>query len=311
MFAAKDFVETREGLVFAVADQGAEEGRVLCFLRYAASRDGWRKYSTDQANRLLEQSYPEYLYYSRRLDAHLHAVPLRRIARHYRPRDVLQEILRLRKGHLVQRDLMELCRLYRNHGLEMEHLGVTGSLLIGAQNDRSDIDLVVYGRSNFFQARKITRGLLQSRLLQSLTDLHWQENFERRACALTLQEYLWHERRKVNKALINDRKFDLSLVSGNVEGVSFQYRKHGKVTLQAQVTDACQGYDYPAVFRIDHAMAAVCVCYTATYTGQAVAGERVEISGHLERVENGPSRIVVGSSREAEGEYIKVIDGYG
>ncbi len=309
MFAAKDFIETREGLVFAVVEQGTEQGRVLCFLRYVVNQDGWRKCSTEQANRLLRQSFPEYLFYSQRKDAHLHALPVQCITRHYRPREVLQEILRQRECHPVQRDLQELCQLYRNSGLDLEHLGVTGSLLVGAHNDRSDIDLVVYGRGNFFQARTITRRLLQSNRLQPLTDHHWQQSFQRRACSLTFQEYVWHETRKVNKALVNGRKFDLSLGAENTAEQSIQYRKQGKVTLQAQVTDASLGYDYPAVFRIDHILANVCVCYTATYTGQAIDGERVEIAGFLERGGNGPGRVVVGSSREAGGEYIKVIDG--
>ena len=307
MFAAKDFIETREGLIFAVVEQGTEQGRVLCFLRYVDTQEGLRKYSTEQANRLLRQSHPEYLFYSQKKDTHLHAVPVQRIIRHYRPGTILRQILRQRDCHPVQRDLQELCQLYRNNGMDIEHLGVTGSLLIGAQNDRSDIDLVVYGRSNFFQARTITRRLLESNHLQSLTDHHWRESFQRRACSLTLQEYLWHERRKVNKALINGRKFDLSLVAEHSSDNSVQYQKQGKVILRARVTDASLGYDYPAIFRIDHVLADVCVCFTATYTGQAVAGERVEIAGHLEQTVNGPARVVVGSSREAVGEYIKVI----
>ena len=42
---------------------------------------------------------------------------------------------------------------------------------------------------------------------------------------------------------------------------------------------------------------------------QVETGEWVEIRGMLEEAENGARRIVVGSSREARGEYIKVIDG--
>jgi predicted nucleotidyltransferase len=53
------------------------------------------------------------------------------------------------------------------------------------------------------------------------------------------------------------------------------------------------------------------VSYTATYTGQVKFGERVEISGLLERSSSGDQRVMVGSSREAEGQYIKVIADHG
>jgi predicted nucleotidyltransferase len=34
MFFAKDFIETAEGLIFAVVERGVEDGKALCFLRY-------------------------------------------------------------------------------------------------------------------------------------------------------------------------------------------------------------------------------------------------------------------------------------
>ena len=70
MFLAKDFIETAEGLVFAVVVQGDEQGKVLCFLRYIKDTVGWKKVDTQEANAFLKQYFPEYLYYSSILDAH-------------------------------------------------------------------------------------------------------------------------------------------------------------------------------------------------------------------------------------------------
>jgi len=44
MFFAKDFIETAEGLIFAVVEQGLEGGKALCFLRYVLTPSGWKKY---------------------------------------------------------------------------------------------------------------------------------------------------------------------------------------------------------------------------------------------------------------------------
>ena len=73
------------------------------------------------------------------------------------------------------------------------------------------------------------------------------------------------------------------------------------------MVDDTRGFDYPAEFKIDHPQITAVVSFTATYTGQAVNGETVAVSGVLEQSEQGVKRIVVGSSREAQGEYIKVI----
>jgi predicted nucleotidyltransferase len=51
------------------------------------------------------------------------------------------------------------------------------------------------------------------------------------------------------------------------------------------------------------------VCFTATYNGQAFNAEQVAIAGQLEQDQFGVKRVVVGSNREALGEYIKVIHG--
>jgi predicted nucleotidyltransferase len=309
-FVAKDFIVAGGGLAFAVVDSALEDDRVLCFLRYVRQAQGWRKIATGTANALLSSAYPHYLHYSVPKDAHLHAVPVTAITHHYRPRERLHNLLLQSAPDAVQQDLAALCGLFRQAGLPLTRFGVTGSLLIGAQHADSDIDLVVYERNCFRQARAVTRQLLQSGALQQLDAAAWQEAYGRRGCALSLDEYVWHERRKYNKAAINGRKFDLSFVAEHTSEAPQNYRKRGRLALQARVKDARYAFDYPATLLLEHPEITACVSYTATYNGQAETGEWVSIRGLLEEAENGARRIVVGSNREAHGEYIKVIQDY-
>lgn len=314
MFFAKDFIETAEGLIFAVVEQGTEENKALCFLRYVATLSGWKKVATEQANDLLQQQYPDYLHYSSILDAHLHAVAIDRIVKHHQPKRRLQQLMQATMddaslpGAVVERDLAELCELFQQHGLDLAQIGVTGSLLVGVQNPASDIDLVCYGRDIFHQCRAITRKLVESGALQDLNDRDWQQSYDRRSCELSFDDYVWHERRKCNKAVINGRKFDLNFIDDRASLEAINYQKRGPITLQCKVIDDFHAFDYPAEFKIDHQQIASIVSFTATYTGQAVSGETVEVAGVLEQSEQGLKRIVVGSSREAHGEYIKVVE---
>lgn len=307
MFFAKDFIETAEGLVFAVVAPGLEEGKALCFLRYVHEPSGWTKVATEQANHLLQQHHPDYLYYSPILDAHLHAVAVDRIAKHHQPKHRLQQLMQAPRHDVVERDLFQLCQLFKQHGLDLAQLGITGSLLVGVQNQGSDIDLVCYGRKIFHQCRAITRELVDLGLLQALNEQDWQQSYERRSCDLSFDDYVWHERRKCNKAVINGRKFDLNFIDHNANSEAINYQKRGAITLQCRVVDDTFAFDYPAEFKIDHGQIGSIVSFTATYTGQAVSGEMVEVAGMLEQSEQGLKRIVVGSSREAHGEYLKVI----
>jgi len=306
-FYPKDFIETAEGLIFAVVAQGVEQNKVLSFLRYVRDDKGCKKYATADANALLQQHYPEYLHYSETLDAQLHAVPVSRIVRHHRPRQCLRQIIEADRQDAVERDLLYLCELFERHGVDLNEAGVTGSLLIGTQQNGSDIDFICYSREAFQQCRTLIEKLIAENHLQALHDDAWLESFERRSCDLSLTEYIWHERRKFNKALINGRKFDLNFVDLTADAMPVKYQKLGSMTLCCEIIDDTGAFDYPAEYKIANEQIGTVVCFTATYTGQAFKGERVEVSGSLEQSEQGELRIVVGATREAEGEYIKVV----
>jgi len=307
MFLSKDFIETTEGLIFAVVAQGTEHGKALCFLRYVKGSTGWGKVTTESANAFLTQHHPGYLHYSPVLDAHLHAVAIERIAKHHRPKQRLQQIVRENQQDAIEQDLFQLCNLLQQHGLDLTQMGITGSILVGVQKQGSDIDLVCYGRAVFHQCRAIIRTLIVQEKLQELNDHDWQQSYERRSSDLSFADYVWHERRKINKAVINGRKFDLNFIDDLVHSEVITYQKCGAITLQCTVIDDTHAFDYPAEFKIDHEEFDAIVSFTSTYTGQAVKGETVEVSGIVEQSQQGVKRIVVGSSREAHGEYIKVI----
>jgi predicted nucleotidyltransferase len=307
VYLAKDFIQTKEGLIFAIVAQEIEQGKVLCFLRYMLKDNVWQKLNTTLANQLLSEQYPQYLFYSAQKSAHLHAVDLQAVVMHHQPKQRLQALLVKQDPDVVEQDLLNLCHLLRLAGIVLHDVGVTGSLLIGAQNPSSDIDLVVYDRNIFHYLRKVIAQLITENKLQSLDAAAWRDSYNRRQCDLSYADYVWHEQRKYNKALINGRKFDLNLLAVQVPDNLLTYEKQGHLVMQAQVSDAQYAFDYPARFQVRHAKVAEVVCYTATYTGQAEVGEVIEVAGQLEVSNTGLVRILVGSTREAEGEYIKVI----
>lgn len=310
MVLAKDFVETAEGLIFAIVESELEQGKALCFLRYIITEtDGvnWQKVNTVEANQFLADYYPQYLYFSENKQAYCHALTLEQIYKHFRPKNRLKQLLTADQLDSVEQDCVSLCLFFQQHGLDLEQVGVTGSILISAQKQSSDIDLVFYSREVFNQARQITRQLIIEGYCSQLADNHWLESYDRRSCDLSYDDYVWHEKRKFNKAVINQRKFDLTLVNLSVRSDHpISYKKIQPIVLKAQVVDDSLSFDYPAEFVIQHPEINSIVCYTATYTGQAKTGEWVEVSGVVERASDGQRRVVVGSNREAAGEYIKV-----
>jgi predicted nucleotidyltransferase len=303
-FLPRDFIETSEGLLFAVVDGFIEDGKVLGFLRYGQGG----KLATDAANALLRDAYPGYLHHSTRLDADLHAVPLASITRHHQPRQRAGELLRLGATDPIEGKLVRLLTLLVGGGLPTDSLGVTGSLLIGRQTPRSDLDVVVYGRGNFFQASAWVSAMVVAGLVDELDGPAWRDAYNRRGCALSYEEYCWHERRKGNKGLIEGTKFDLALIALEVdEEPQAVWHKTGPAIVKAQVLDDIRAFDQPARYSIDHPDIGEVLSFTPTYAGQAKTGETIEAAGKVEVSNEGRKRLVVGSSREALGEFIRVI----
>lgn len=303
----RDFIETFEGLIFAVVDRTPENGRVLAFLRYVPQGSVHRKVSTAEANLLLREYHARYLHYSTRFDAHLHAVPTADIRRHHRPRERVQDLLKNGTNDPIEAKLLRLLAKLTAEGLASECLGVTGSLLIGRQNPASDLDVVIYGRAHFLQAREAVCRLTARGELEELDAESWRETYDRRGCALGFEEFLRHEKRKGNKGAIAGTKFDLALVGEETRSEPVRWRKMGRTKIRARVLDDTHAFDQPARYRLDHPELREVVSFTHTYVGQARVGELIEACGSVEESGDGFERLVIGSSREAPGEYIRVV----
>ena len=305
-FQPRDFIETSDGLIFAVVDSRLEQGRVLGFLRYRRECGRPVKLGTDQANDWLAAHHADLLFDSPRLAARLHGVPVDRIDRHYRPRQRAAALAVMAAPDPIEARAQRCLAILQAGGVPLTTIGITGSLLIRAQRPSSDLDFVIYDRDAFHRAREVVRDAIAAGHLAELAADDWREAYERRGCDLGFDEYLWHERRKLNKGLCDGTKFDITLVVDEPELPSAPVRKLGRLSLTAEVIDASRAFDFPARYRLVHPEIGEVLSFSHTYAGQALAGERVDVSGQLEETEAGERRIIVGSTREAPGEFIKV-----
>lgn len=308
-YLPKDFVQTKDGLMFAVVSYHPHQQKVGSFLRYASSGDAWQKVDTAQANRLLSRHHPQYLFKSKQFDAEFHAVNMSDVVKHHRPEQRLKALLAAKPQDEIEQKLHKLITILVQFGVNCDFLGLTGSMLIGQQKKGSDIDLVVYGRQAFHQTRDAVKQAVASGLFDELDLSLMKDNFNRRGGDLNFDDFAWHESRKFNKAAIDGTKFDIGMVClpDELEHDHHHYIKQGVSTVKAVVLDDHRAFDFPARYLIDNEMTPEVVSFTHTYVGQAIAGETIEVSGAIEcDSASGQRRLVVGSTREAIGEYIKV-----
>ena len=296
----RDFVEDPEGRLYAVAAYDNQE-RAGCILRYLPDPCGER---VDQAGKRyhkleFEEAFAYILREKPEYADSIQRIPLEDIRKVLKPEDEIGAIARRNN---------RVARLVSIFDLPERTYGCTGSLLVGLENDRSDIDLVVYGRM-FFTARELLRYAIKKGRIDPISDDMWENIYRKRNPELSLDDFLIHEKRKWNRGQIENVYFDILFTRSYKALHPLPITKGpscGVVTVKATVTDASLAFDSPAVYLIDHQEISKVLSFSHTYSGQAIAGELIEARGICEE-HCGEKWLIIGTTRDARGEYIRSI----
>ncbi|MDK2790934.1 MAG: uncharacterized protein PWP15_1443 [Methanothermococcus sp.] len=352
----RDFVEVEEGF-FAVNTYYHPEDRIISFLRYLnlekIGNEVLKKYELDpkdirtlngkkyikvaetgKAYEILKEYYPEYLFYDEFNDVLLHGIPKDRVKNILRPHERLEEILNSQNNEYEEK-CAKLANILNEYGLDYKNMGVSGSTVLKLNNKNSDIDFVIYGMKNHKKAREILEETFKDGKLSPLSDEFWQKAYKKRIKdgTLSYDEFVWHEKRKFNRGVVDGVMFDL-LATREWDEItenygSKKYENLGFVKIEATVKNDDYMFDNPAVYEVEDVKILntdgldlnyedikEVVSFTHTYAGQCFEGERIVVRGKLENVifsnkgeknNKNYKRVVVGTSREAFNEYIKLV----
>lgn len=319
MYRVRDFIETPGGLVFAVISNLHPSAGVMSNLRFLRTPNGMVKVeSSQEAEQRLSRLRPRYLRFLEEFDRELTLVPEAEIIVHHRPQHRLKTIV---EGGEDTGIVRVVNAILSHSELKLCEMGITGSHLIGAQKPTSDIDLVVYGMDNYRPATNALRACAEDGVFSLPREADWRAIYRKRrlrATDYTLKEFVWHESRKYNRAVFHNRRIDIlsARKCQEIEGsfAESRYARIGEVTATGRAVDCNLGWDYPARYAVidcragEHEVKEV-VSFTHTYVDQIREGERGLFRGMLEKVEGREryNRILVGTSREAPGECIKVL----
>lgn len=294
----RDFFETKDGWIFAVADYTHLQG-LRSLLRYVPNEAGereaggkrYRKLDFGPAYEFLRKARPEYV-------QDLHVVPESDVFKLYRPSDGLKAVAAKDKR------VMKIATILADAGVPWEQMGITGSMLVGLQSPASDIDFVVYGPW-WWKAREIIEEAKVQGDVQDLDEAMWRKIYSKRKPETSFDEFMLHEKRKGNRGMIDGTYFDLLFTRdwGQIQQHPMG-KPVGRCRIEAKVVDAPFAFDSPAIFQLDHDEVVEIFCYSHTYAGQALPGETIEAQGVLTQTAQG-LRLVVGTTREARGEWIR------
>jgi hypothetical protein len=333
----RDFLETREGLLFCVVGYLHPPARYVAYLKYAPAATGkWARggvayrrqlpyYHVRHVRRTLDwlaAAHPEYLWTDPATGLRFSHVPASAVARHYLPERRLAEVVAAPADPL-EREVRDLVRLLaRATGLSPEAFGISGSVLLGLHDPAfSDIDLLVYGADAAARLRAAIGALAGDGLvpLPEARRARWRAETAARfgldaVAVARLEARRWHYR------LFRGRyvSFHPTRAAHEIREAygERRYAPLGPATVEARVTDAREAVFLPAVYRVEalrwHAGAPgpldEVLAFEGLYADAAGAGARILVTGHLEGEQGGGRRLVVGSGFLPDGGSLRVLE---
>ncbi len=299
----RDFVITKEGWIFAVADYCRGDG-IRAILRYVPDPGGtrgkdtrYRKFDFDDAFEFMKKERPEWV-------KDVHIIPLDEVM------EVLSPSEHIKKLKYENEKIAQIVDTLEKGGIPVSSMGVTGSRLAGLENESSDIDFIVYGKM-WFKARDIISAAKRKNEnkgsgIMEISDEMWQDIYKKRKPEISFGEFLRHEMRKGNRGMVGDTYFDLLYVR-DWDEIDYRCRRGkdtGTARIMAEVINAEYAFDSPAIYEINHPEISQVLSYTHTYAGQVREGEIMEACGIIEELPD-ITRLVVGTKREPKGEWIR------
>lgn len=296
----RDFLLTEDDWLFAVVDYFHKDG-IRSTLRYVPDENGdrelngirYRKYDFGPAFEFMREHRPDWV-------RDVHVVPETAVKKLLRPSDRIPELVK------TDSRVAEIVKILDKAGISRSSMGVTGSMVAGLQNEKSDIDFLVYGPAWFKARDAIAAAKKEEGPIEDIDEEMWQRIYRKRIPEISFDEFMLHEARKGNRGMVDGTYFDLLFTRewGQIKAPLRRGTDTVKLKIEAEVTNADFAFDNPSYYKIDHEEIDHVLSYTHTYAGQALPGEIIEARGVVEEVGN-MKRLVVGTSREPKGEWIR------
>ncbi|MBI2101493.1 hypothetical protein HYT53_02680 [Candidatus Woesearchaeota archaeon] len=277
------------------------------------------------------KAYPDYMYDSPLHKTWFMGVPRNKIAKLPNPKDGVKRILAMKGSEMD--DYMKRAHgflsLVLESGLKASDLGVTNSTLLGTYTyGRSDIDIIVFGKDNYWKYINFIQNAKHPWLRwKSLEE--WKKYFASYNAGLFISEdeFIWHSRRKFIDVYFGETVVSVFGVENpdelSVKWGDEKYTPMGMATVKGKVKDDYNGVVRPGYYELENARVIQgpdvnvkkVVTYARDFMLQAFKGESIVAAGILEKVtplKSGEEyyRIVIGyfesyTTRRGE-EYIKV-----
>ena len=320
----RDAIITEDNLIFRVYGYFHPPSAYVCDVEYAPAlvykstvprafrakgKQVYYKFYADEGLRFVQQNYSQHTVLYEPLQQRLVGVQQALVKRTRKPNERFQRLIKEQPEDALLHALHRVFSLITTRSeLSEKDFGVFGSLLHGFYHPNfSDLDLVVYGGEKLRELRETLEEFYQEKMSPLRNEFETREAIETkhwRFLNYSLDEYLWHQRRKTIYALFEDEKSE-RIIKVEFEPVkdwkeiyneyssNTRVVKRGWIKAVARITNDCDAPFIPSIYQIEPVKVLEgaeienlrrVLSYVEEFRMQAKKDEEVYVEGNLEQV---------------------------
>ena len=320
----RDAIITENGIIFRVYGYFHPSSAYVCDVEYAPAtvykstvprafrakgKQVYYKFYADGGLRFVQQNYSQYTVLYETLQQRLVGVRQALVKRMRKPEERFQRLIKKQPEDALLHALRRVFSLITARSeLSEKDFGVFGSLLHGFYHPNfSDLDLIVYGKDKLRELRETLEEFYREKTSPLRNEFETKEAIKTkhwRFLNYSLDEYLWHQRRKTIYALFEDEKTE-RIIEVEFEPVkdwreiyneyssNTRVVKMGWIKAVARITDDCDAPFIPSIYQIEPVKVLEdtevenlkrVLSYVEEFRIQAEKDEDVYVEGNLEQV---------------------------
>ena len=264
-----DFIETKKNsLIFDVKGILHPKDRIICFIRYYPDPNGDRIknniryskiYDLKKRYKFLRKNYPEFLFYSTQINKELQGVYIKEIKQIFKPKNCYKNLKKTNILTQNQQKALNFCDiLIDNTQITNTDIGITGSIMVGLDNEKSDIDVIIYGTENGLNIQEELKRIYENENIpiRKYTIDEFQKLFEFRVSKsnISFEDFIKSEKRKLHQGKFYEINFYIRYIKSPQDwGGTFSdynYNDYGRIKVKAKILDSTNSIFTPCTYKI-------------------------------------------------------------
>ncbi len=322
-----DLIKTKSQVVFDVKGLVHPPNKVIAFPRFIPSPQGTRQgkdalygkvYNLGDRFKYLQENHPELIVFDPVFGETMCEVPVDQIIDQYEPAKKLASLRIAKNLNTLESKALQLATtLKEKSGIPWSAIGVSGSIMAGLTNEKSDIDPLVYGVENSRKAYAALKELLKTEgsgfKPYSKAELQTLFDFRSKDTEMSFEDFETVESSKAFQGMFMGTDYFIRFVKDWSETTEQYgdvcYKNSGYAKIIANIADSSDALFTPCTYKLKDVSVVEgpklspiieISSFRGRFCEQAIEGETIEAQGKVEKVTDKKSgnehyRLIIGS----------------